>query len=139
MRELVPGTKPKLLVVDDETDMLDFIERVFRRRFDVTRCRSAEKALEMLESGEFEVLITDQKMPQLSGLELIERLGDRFPSLVRVLLSGFTEVPEIRRAIARCTIHNYILKPVDSRKLLDGIDEAYRVRDGKPFEPPAER
>jgi DNA-binding NtrC family response regulator len=135
----VPVPKPKLLVVDDETDMLDFIERVFRRRFDVTRCRSAEKALEILESGEFEVLITDQKMPQLSGLELLERLGDRHPSLVRVLLSGFTEVPEIQRAIARCTIHNYILKPVDSRKLLDGIDEAYRVRDGKPLEPPSEQ
>lgn len=135
----MPAPKPKLLVVDDETDMLDFIERVVRRRFDVTRCRSAEKALEMLESGEFEVLITDQQMPQLSGLELIERLGHRFPSLVRVLLSGFTEDPEIRRAIAHCTIHNYILKPVDSRKLLDGIDEAYRVRDGKPLLPPVER
>jgi response regulator RpfG family c-di-GMP phosphodiesterase len=134
----VPATKPKLLVVDDETDMLDFIERVFRRRFDVTRCRSAEKALEMLETGEFEVLITDQQMPQLSGLELIERLGHRFPSLVRVLLSGFTDDPEIQAAIARCTIHNYILKPVDSRKLTDGVDEAYRVRDGKPLEPPAE-
>lgn len=133
----MPPAKPKLLVVDDETDMLDFIERVFRRRFDVTRCRNSEKALEMLETGEFEVLITDQKMPHLSGLELLERLGDRHPSLVRVLLSGFTEVPEIKLAIERCTIHNYILKPVDSRKLLDGIDEAYRVRDGKTLQPPA--
>lgn len=133
----MPPAKPKLLVVDDETDMLDFIERVFRRRFDVTRCRNAETALEMLEGGEFEVLITDQKMPHLSGLELLERLGDRQPALVRVLLSGFTEVPEIKRAIERCTIHNYILKPVDSRKLLDGIDEAYRVRDGKVLQPPA--
>jgi YesN/AraC family two-component response regulator len=135
----VASTKPKLLVVDDETDMLDFIERVFRRRFEVTRCRSAEKALEMLETGEFEVLITDQQMPQLSGLELIERLGHRFPSLVRVLLSGFTDDPAIQRAIARCTIHNYILKPVDSRKLNEGLDEAYRVRDGKPLEPPTGR
>lgn len=135
----MPASKPKLLVVDDETDMLDFIERVVRRRFDVTRCRNAEKALEMLETGEFEVLITDQQMPQLSGLELIERLGHRFPSLVRVLLSGFTEDPEIKRAIARCAIHNYILKPVDSQKLLDGIAEAYRVRDGKPLAPPAGR
>ena len=127
----MPATKPKLLVVDDETDMLDFIERVVRRRFDVTRCRSAEQALEMLETGDFDVHVTDQQMPQLSGLELIERLGHRFPSLVRVLLSGFTEDPEIKRAFEHCTIHNYILKPVDSRKLLDGIDEAYRVRDGK--------
>ncbi len=110
--------------------MLDYIERVLRRRFDVIRCRSAEQALEMLESGEFEVLVTDQKMPRLSGLELLERLGTRHPALVRVLMSGFTEVPAIRKAAERCTIHNYILKPVDSSKLLSAIDDAYKVRDG---------
>lgn len=131
----MPVAKPKLLVVDDELDMLDFIERVLRRRFDVTRCRNAEKALEMLESGDYEVLITDQKMPHLSGLELLERIGNRFPSLVRVLLSGFTEVDEIQRAVERCTIHNYILKPVDTRRLLHAIDEAYEVRDGKLHKP----
>ncbi len=122
--------KPKLLIVDDEPDMLDFIERVLRRRFTVTRTNSAEKALEYLASGDYEVLITDQKMPKVSGLDLLERIGDQYPSLVRVLLSGFTEVPDIQRAVRECTIHNYILKPVDSRRLLHGIDEAYRVRDG---------
>lgn len=132
----MPDRKPKLLVVDDEPDMLDFLERVLRRRFVVTRTQSAETALEYLATGSYEVLVTDQKMPRLSGLELLERIRSSYPSLVRVLISGFTEVPEIQRAIQKCAIHNYILKPVDSRKLLRAIDDAYGVRDGKPFRSP---
>jgi DNA-binding NtrC family response regulator len=128
--------KPKLLVVDDEPDMLDFLERVLRRRFDITRCSSAEEALETLAGGGYEVLVTDQKMPRVSGLELLERIRDEHPRLVRVLVSGFTDVPDIQRAIDRCGIHNYILKPVDSARLLEAIDRAYQVRDGQPFEPP---
>jgi adenylate cyclase len=130
------GAKPRLLVVDDEPDMLDFVERVMRRRYQVTRCSSAEEAFDVLADGSFEVLITDQKMPRVSGIELLDRIGDGQPGLVRVLLSGFTDVPDIQRAIERGGIHNYILKPVDSQKLLAGVDQAYRVRDGAPFEPP---
>ena len=116
--------------------MLDFLERVLRRRFNVTRTSSAETAVELLSTGEYEVLVTDQKMPKVSGLELLERITGQYPSLVRVMISGFTEVPEIQKAVQKSTIHNYILKPVDSRKLLRAIDDAYEVRDGKPFKPP---
>ena len=75
--------------------------------------------------GDFEVLITDQKMPRMGGLELLERISDMYPKLVRLLLSGFAEIPEIRKAKDRCRIHNYIFKPVDSRKLLEAVDQAY--------------
>jgi DNA-binding NtrC family response regulator len=121
--------KPKLLVVDDEPDMLDFIERGLRKRFSVTRTNSPEAALEFLSSGKYEVLITDQQMPKVSGLDLLERVSERYPSLVRILISGFTEVPDVQKAVARGTIHNYILKPVDTKKLLQAIDEAILVRN----------
>jgi DNA-binding NtrC family response regulator len=133
-----PMTKPKLLVVDDEPDMLDFVERVMRRRFEVTRCASAEEAMAALAGGDFEVLITDQKMPRVSGLEMLDRLVGRYPKLVRILLSGFTDMPDIQRAAERATVHGYVLKPVDSQKLLTAVDRAYRVRDGEPFEPVAD-
>ena len=131
-----PDTKPNLLIVDDEPDMLDFLERVLRRRFQVTRCGNGEEALETLENGDFEVLITDQKMPRMSGIQLLESIHDSYPSLVRLILSGFTEVSEIEHAITRCGIHGYILKPVDSRKLLQAIDDAYDVKAGAPLAPP---
>jgi adenylate cyclase len=130
---LTEANKPRVLIVDDEPDMLDFLQRVLRRRFVVTRCRNAEEALECLARDEYAVLITDQKMPRVSGLELLERIGDQQPQLVKLLISGFSDVPDIQRAVERGGIHNYILKPVDSQKLLEAVDEAFRVRDGKPF------
>lgn len=131
MSGMVAGAaKPRILVVDDEPDMLDFIERVTRRRFDVTRCANGEDALALLAEHEFDVLITDHKMPRMTGLELLERLADRYPKMVRVLLSGYTDVPEVHRAGAMGRVHHYVLKPVDSRALLAGIDHAYKVRDG---------
>jgi len=131
-------SKPQLLIVDDEPDMLDFVERVMRRRYRVTRSASADEALAALDSGNFEVLITDQKMPRMSGLEMLDRIAGTHPHLVRVLLSGFTDMPDIQRALERGTVHGYVLKPVDSQKLLAAVEQAYRVRDGAPFEPPEE-
>ncbi|MCA9678531.1 MAG: response regulator [Kofleriaceae bacterium] len=130
--------KPRLLVVDDEPDMLDFVERVMRRRYQVTRCASAEEAVAELDRHAFEVLITDQKMPRVSGLELLARIAGAHPSLVRVLLSGFTDVPDIQRAVERSQVHAYVLKPVDSQRLLAAVAQAYEVRDGAPFVPPEE-
>jgi DNA-binding NtrC family response regulator len=116
--------KPRLLIVDDEPDMLDFLERVFRNEYAVSRAASADEALEALSQHKFALVITDQKMPHITGVELLERIGERYPSLVKVLLSGFTEVPEIQRAVERGGIHNYVVKPVDSEKLRAAVKEA---------------
>jgi DNA-binding NtrC family response regulator len=121
--------KPRLLIVDDEPDMLDFLERALRRRFSIARSASAEDALHALDGGLFEVLITDHKMPRLSGLELLDRISTTCPDLVKVLISGFAEEPEIERARARNHVHGYVVKPVDSQRLLLAIDEAYAMRD----------
>jgi DNA-binding NtrC family response regulator len=116
--------KPRLLAVDDEPDMLDFLERVFRNDYAVTRAASAEEALRELGQHKYAVVITDQKMPHITGVQLLERIGERYPFLVKVLLSGFTDVPEIERAVDRCGIHNYVVKPVDSDKLRAAVKEA---------------
>ena len=121
----------RLLAVDDEPDILDFLERATRHRFAVTRCANGEDALGVLGREAFDLLITDHKMPRLTGLELLERIGDRFPSMARILLSGYTDVPEVERAAAVGRVHHYVVKPVDSRALLAGIDQAFRVRAGQ--------
>ncbi len=131
-------SKPRLLVVDDEPDMLDFVERVMRRKYDVQRSSNADDALAALDAADYEVIITDQKMPRMSGLEMLDRIAAARPRLVRILLSGFTDMPDIQRAIERATVHAYVLKPVDSQKLIAAVEQAYRVRDGAPFEPPVD-
>jgi DNA-binding NtrC family response regulator len=113
-----------MLIVDDEPDMLDFMERVFRSEYEVVRASSGDDALRELAKARFAVVITDQKMPHMTGVELLERVGQRQPYLVKVLLSGFTDVPEIERAMDRAGIHNYVVKPVDSEKLRAAVTEA---------------
>lgn len=120
----------RLLAVDDEPDILDFLERATRNRFAVTRCSNGEDALAVLDRESFDLLITDHKMPRLTGLELLERIEDRFPAMARILLSGYTDVPEVERAGAVGRVHHYVVKPVDRRALLDGIDQAFKVREG---------
>lgn len=125
-----PGTreeeKPRLLLVDDEPDILDFLERALRGRYQVTRFSDPVAALAAVKVQRFDVLISDQKMPGLSGLELLEAVADLQPHTVRVLISGFTDVPEITQALARVRIHNFVLKPVDSQQLIAALETAHR-------------
>ena|SRR5215831_6838724 len=118
----------RLLVVDDEPDMLDFLERVFRQEYDVVRAQTGEQALALVDAGGIDLLLTDQKMPRMTGIQLLEALGDRHPDLVRVLISGYTEVPDIQRAVERCKIHQYVVKPVDSERLKAAVREAWERR-----------
>jgi DNA-binding NtrC family response regulator len=118
--------KPSLLLVDDEPDILDFLERALRRRYQVTRFSDPAAALAAVKIRSFDVLITDQKMPGVSGLELLAAVADLQPDTVRVLISGFTDVPEIAQALAVARIHNFVLKPVDSEQLVEAIDTATR-------------
>ena len=116
--------KPKLLVVDDETDMLDFLERVFRLRYRVKRASSGMEALACLEHERFDVLVTDHKMPEITGVELLEKIRGRYPRMARVLLSGFADLPEIQRAVERCGVQSFVTKPVDSDRLFEALSEA---------------
>jgi CheY-like chemotaxis protein len=120
----------RLLVVDDEPDMLDFIERATRRTYEVVRCQNGEDALAVLEHSRFDLMVTDHKMPRLSGLELLDRIGALYPDMTRVLLSGYAELPDVQRAAAAGRVHHYVLKPVDSRTLLAGLAHARSVHAG---------
>jgi len=106
------GGRPSLLLVDDEPDILDFLERALRRSYQVTRFSDPVAAL---------------GAPGLSGLELLAAVADLQPDTVRVLISGFTDdVPEIAHALTLARIHNFVLKPIDSVQLVEAIATATR-------------
>ena len=127
----VDGTRrARMLVVDDEPDMLDFIERATRRTYEVVRCGNGEDALALLATTRFDLLVTDHKMPRLTGLELLDRIGALYPEMTRILLSGYAELPDVQRAAATGRVHHYVVKPVDSRTLLSSLAHAQRVHDG---------
>ena len=117
-------------MVDDEPDILDFVERALRRSYEVTTCGGAEEALALIAVRRFDAIVTDHKMPRTSGLELLDRLADTDAAMARILLSGYTESPEVDRALITGRLDAHAVKPIDSRSLLDVVGRAIAKRRG---------
>ena len=84
--------KPRLLVVDDERDNLDLLYRTFRREFQVFRAESPASAMEIMDTeGEMAVIISDQSMPEMTGVEFLGKTKDRFPDTIGILLTGYDQ------------------------------------------------
>jgi DNA-binding NtrC family response regulator len=118
----------RLLVVDDELDMLDFLDRVFRREYEIVRATSVEEALPLLDGPPFNVIITDRRMPRRSGLELLEAAAKRQPSALRVLLTGYADSLVDEKVAQWRLVDAWVSKPIDSAALRQAIDQAMRRR-----------
>jgi adenylate cyclase len=115
----------RLLIVDDEKDMLDFLERVFRRDFDVVRCNSVDDAEEVLFVGGVpaDVVITDRRMPRRGGLELLEVCASKCPQTLRVLLTGYADSLVDEKVSQWKLVDAWISKPIDSAALRKAVDD----------------
>lgn len=110
--------KLKLMVVDDELDNLDLLYRTFWKDFKVYRANNASEALAILEKeGEMAVIISDQRMPDINGSELLSLTVERFPDTIRILLTGFTDVEDLVDAINSGRVFKYITKPWNPNQL----------------------
>jgi DNA-binding NtrC family response regulator len=118
----------RLLIVDDETDMLDFLDRVFRREYEVVRAQSVEDALGHLDAGSFDVIVTDRRMPRRSGLELLEIASKRQPNAVRVLLTGYADSLVDEKVAQWRLVDAWVSKPIDSAALKQSIEQAVQKR-----------
>jgi response regulator RpfG family c-di-GMP phosphodiesterase len=101
----------KLLIVDDEMANLRLLERLFRHDYYCLTAPSGEAAIELLGQHDVAILITDQRMPHMSGLELLKRTAELRPHMARILLTGYTEVESLVDAINCGLVHRYITKP----------------------------
>jgi DNA-binding NtrC family response regulator len=119
---------PRLLIVDDEQDMLDFLERVFRRDYEVRRAQSVEEAVAALGEWPVDVVITDRRMPRRSGLELLEIVSKQCPRAVRVLLTGYAESLVNEKVAQWALVDAWVSKPIDSMALKQAISEAFARR-----------
>jgi two-component system, sensor histidine kinase and response regulator len=118
--------KHTLLCVDDEIDNLDALERVFRSKYNVLRSTSGREALETLDQNRdlISVIITDQRMPEMTGVEFLEKSITVQPEVVRILLTGYTDMESIVAAVNSGQIYRYLNKPWDSLDLLNTVGEA---------------
>jgi signal transduction histidine kinase len=116
--------KPKVLFVDDEVDNVDALERLFRKDYEVLKATSGEEGLKLIKNQEIAVIISDQRMPQMTGVEFLKKSISSHPDTVRMLLTGYTEVESIIAAINSGQIYRYITKPWDPNDLKTAMNQA---------------
>ena len=97
--------KYELLLVDDELANLQKLQRTFMGQYNVHLAQSGEEALEIIGKASVDAIITDQKMPKMTGIELLESSQKTHPNIVRIVLTGFTEVSDLIAAINTCKVH----------------------------------
>ena len=102
---------PAVLVVDDEPRSVEVIARVLDEEFDVHTALSAADALRILESEPIQVVFSDQRMPETSGVEFLTRVRERWPDVIRIVITGYIDPEDIIAAINTAGIHQFITKP----------------------------
>ncbi len=117
--------KPKILVVDDEPDNLDLLYRTFHRRYRVFRADNGPEALEILtQQPDIAVIISDQRMPRMSGTELLSMVAEQYPDAIRILLTGYTDVEDLVEAINAGKVFKYVTKPWEAEELMAIVQQA---------------
>ncbi len=104
--------KRTILFVDDEVRLLRSIERgLIEQPYHLLFAESGEQALRILAKNQVHVLVTDMRMPEMTGLELLKTVKERYPQIVRIVLSGYTQVSMLLAAINQGEIFRFITKP----------------------------
>lgn len=122
--------KLKLMVVDDERDNLDLLYRTFRREFQVLKAENPLSAIELLDTeGEMAVIISDQSMPDMSGIELLSKARDRYPDTIGILLTGYSEdaLEGPQEMIDKANVYRCITKPFETQDLKEIVQEAAEI------------
>lgn len=118
--------KGKLLIVDDETTFLKILNLMFSKHYEVKTAETGEDALKLLESGyRPEVILSDQRMPGMSGAEFLEKSISFVPNATRVILTGYSTPKDIIPAINQGHAYMYLVKPADEMTLIQAIKIAF--------------
>jgi response regulator RpfG family c-di-GMP phosphodiesterase len=117
-------TKPPILLVDDEPDMLLTLKKLLRRDFDLYTAESGRQALEILGQHSIHVVLTDQRMPGMTGVQLLRRVKDQSPQTVRMVFTGYADIKAVIEGINDVGLHRYLTKPWDPDDLTQVLHQA---------------
>jgi response regulator RpfG family c-di-GMP phosphodiesterase len=123
--------KINVLYIDDEADNLTSFRATFRREFNITTAESADEAVKVLENEEVHVILSDQRMPKVTGIEFFENIKNVFPDPIRILMTGYTDINAVIDAINRGQVYKYLTKPwieEDVKIFVEKAFEVYRLR-----------
>lgn len=121
------ATRQTLLLLDDEPNILRSLTRTLRRDgYRILAAESAQQAFELLATQEVHVIISDQRMPDMSGTEFFKRVKELHPLAIQIVLSGYTDLKTVTAAINEGAIYKFLTKPWDDEELRLVVQQAFR-------------
>lgn len=127
----IPKPVEYILIVDDDEDIIDTLELILKRnKYEVIKAKNGEEAIKIIEKTPLALIICDQNMPGIGGVEVLKKASELAPDTYRILLTGNTDLKGTINAINVAKINHYISKPWENEKLLDIIKstfEKYRL------------
>lgn len=126
----LPEIRHTVLCVDDEVNILQTLKRLLRKEnYQLITASSGVEGLEIMSKNDVHLVISDQRMPEMNGTEFLAAIKERYPDVIRIILTGYTEVDTITESINRGHIYKFFLKPwnddnlkLEIRKALDQYD-----------------
>ncbi len=123
----IKDTQPNVLYVDDLQTNLILFQATFEHDYHIILAESAAKALEIMKEVEIQVLVTDQRMPDMTGTELLEIVSREYPEVRRFLLTAFTDFETVVEAVNKGHIHGYINKPLQAEEVRLSINNSLEM------------
>jgi len=125
--------KAVILYLDDEQENLNSFKAAFRRDFKIYTAINAEEAEKILdkEASTISIILSDQRMPYINGVEFFERIKEKYPEMIRILVTGYSDINVVIDAINKSQVYKYIQKPWDvdyMRKLIEQAFEVFTLR-----------
>ena len=119
-----------VLCVDDEENILHSIKRLLRKEgYRLLTALSGIEALKILEENDVHLVLSDQRMPQMSGTEFLAKVKEKYPDVIKIILTGYTQVDSITESINKGNIYKFLLKPWNDQNLKLEISKALEQYD----------
>ncbi|MBO9663684.1 response regulator [Dokdonella sp.] len=118
---------PSVLFVDDEERILRSLRMLFRGRCEILATTSGQEAIEWVRQRPIHVVVSDQRMPGVSGVEVLRAVAEHSPATMRILLTGYADMDAVAASVNEGEIYRFVEKPWEGAYLLDVVDQAARV------------
>jgi DNA-binding NtrC family response regulator len=126
---MLETAKHAILLVDDEPEILFSLRGLLRKEFEVHTAESGAEAMEVLKQHPIHVIMTDQRMPGMTGVQLLHRVLGEYPKAIRIVFTGYADIKAVIDAVNQGHIYRYITKPWDPDELLGVLRQACAAYD----------
>jgi len=123
------ASKHVILLVDDEPEILFSLRGLLRREFEIHTAESGTEALDILRQKAIHVIMTDQRMPDMTGVQLLHRVAVDYSQVIRMVFTGYADIKAVIDAVNQGHIYRYITKPWDPDELIGVLRQACAAHD----------